>query len=80
VNVPKKLQVEQATPTCCREGGSITAAASTRTIPAPLMRDTSIEEIYLYTHSVSEDRMAAAGAMLTAIFSHTADRSGLNAD
>jgi len=31
-----------------------------------------------YTHSVSEDRMAAAGAMLTAIFSHAADRSGLS--
>jgi integrase len=33
-----------------------------------------------YTHSVSEDRMAAVGAMLTAIFSHDADRSGLKAD
>jgi len=33
-----------------------------------------------YTHSVSEDRMAAAGAMLVAIFSHAADRSGLKAD
>ncbi len=32
-----------------------------------------------YTHSVSEDRMVAAGAMLTAIFSHAADRSGLKA-
>jgi hypothetical protein len=30
--------------------------------------------------AVSEDRMAAAGAMLTAIFSHAADRSGLKAD
>ena len=29
-------------------------------------------------YSVSEDRMAAAGAMLTAIFSHAADRSGLS--
>jgi len=33
-----------------------------------------------YTHSVSDDRMAAAGAMLVAIFSHAADKSGLNAD
>jgi hypothetical protein len=33
-----------------------------------------------YTHSVSEDRMVAAGAILTAIFSHAADRSGLKAD
>jgi integrase len=33
-----------------------------------------------YTHSVSEDRMAAAGAMLTAIFGHAADGSGLRAD
>jgi hypothetical protein len=27
-----------------------------------------------------QDRMAAAGAMLTAIFTHAADRSGLKAD
>jgi integrase len=33
-----------------------------------------------YTHSVSEDRMAVAGAMLTAIFSHADDRSGPKAD
>ena len=33
-----------------------------------------------YTYSVSEDRMAAAGAMLTAIFRHAADRIGLKAD
>jgi len=32
------------------------------------------------THSVSDDRMVAAGAMLGAIFSHAADRSGLKAD
>jgi hypothetical protein len=32
-----------------------------------------------YTHSVSEHRMGAS-AMLTAIFSHAADRSGLKAD
>jgi hypothetical protein len=30
--------------------------------------------------SVSKDRMAAAGGILTAIFSHAADRSGLKAD
>ena len=33
-----------------------------------------------YTHSVSEDRTAAAAAMLTAIFTHDTDRSGLKAD
>ena len=33
-----------------------------------------------YTHSVSDDRMAATGAMLGAIFSHAAARSGLKAD
>ena len=33
-----------------------------------------------YTHSVSEDRMAAAGAMLTAIFKPLWNRSGLKAD
>ena len=30
--------------------------------------------------SVSEDRMAAAGGILTALFSHAADRSGLKSD
>ena len=33
-----------------------------------------------YTHSVSDDRMAAAGAMLFAILIHSADESGLRAD
>ena len=32
------------------------------------------------TRSVSDDRMAAEGAMLIAILSHAADRSGLRAD
>ena len=31
-----------------------------------------------YAHSVSEDRVAAAGAMLVAIFSPAADKSGLS--
>jgi hypothetical protein len=33
-----------------------------------------------YTHSVSEDRMAVAGAMMTAIFSHAAASLALVAD
>ena len=33
-----------------------------------------------YAHSVSEDRVAAAGAMLVAIFSPAAEKSGLRAD
>src|SRR5437667_5234373 len=32
------------------------------------------------THAISDDRMAAAGAMLVAILSHSADKSGLKAD
>jgi site-specific recombinase XerD len=33
-----------------------------------------------YSHATSQDRMAAAGEMLTAILSHAADQSGLEAD
>ena len=46
-----------------------------------LLRHSDVKlTLQCYTHSVSEDRMAAAGAMLTAIFSHAADRSGPKAD
>ena len=46
-----------------------------------LLRHSDVKlTLQCYTHSVSEDRMAAAGAMLTAILSHAADRSGLKAD
>jgi integrase len=46
-----------------------------------LLRHSDVKlTLQCYTHSVSEDRMAAAGAMLTAIFSHAADRGGLKAD
>ena len=39
-----------------------------------LLRHSDVKlTLQCYTHSVSEDRMAAAGAMLTAIFSHAAD-------
>src|SRR5437773_6261678 len=33
--------------------------------------------LQFYSHAVSQDRMAAAGEMLIAILSHTADQSGL---
>jgi integrase len=46
-----------------------------------LLRHSDVKlTLQCYTHSVSEDRMAAAGAMLTAIFSNAVDRSGLKAD
>jgi integrase len=46
-----------------------------------LLGDSDVKlTLQCYTHSVSEDRMAAAVAMLTAIFSHAADRSGLKMD
>jgi integrase len=46
-----------------------------------LLRHSDVKlTLQCYTHSVSEDCMAATGAMLTAIFSHAADRSGLKAD
>ena len=45
-----------------------------------LLRHSDVKlTLQCYTHSVSEDRMAAAGAILTAIFSNAADRSGLKA-
>jgi integrase len=45
-----------------------------------LLRHSDVKlTLQCYTHSVSEGRMAA-GAMLSAIFSHAADRSGLKAD
>jgi len=46
-----------------------------------LLRHSDVKlTLQYYTHSVSEDRMAAAGAMLTAILGHAADSSGLRAD
>jgi hypothetical protein len=46
-----------------------------------LLRHSDVKlTLQCYTHSVSEDRMAAARAMLTPIFSHAAARSGLKAD
>jgi hypothetical protein len=43
-----------------------------------LLRHSDVKlTLQCYTHSVSDDRMAAAGAMLVAIFSHAGDRSGL---
>jgi integrase len=46
-----------------------------------LLRHSDVKlTLQCYTHSVSDDRMAAAGAMLFAILSHTAGKSGLRAD
>lgn len=46
-----------------------------------LLRHSDVKlTLQCYTHSFSEDRMDAAGALLTAIFSHAGDRSGLKAD
>ena len=46
-----------------------------------LLRHSDVKlTLQCYTHSVSEDRMAAAGAMLVAILSHATDQSGLKAD
>ncbi len=46
-----------------------------------LLRHSNVKlTLQFYTHSISEDRMAAAGAMLGAILSHAADKSGLRAD
>ena len=46
-----------------------------------LLRHSDVKmTLQCYTHTVSEDRMAAEGAMLIAILSHVADESGLRAD
>ena len=46
-----------------------------------LLRHSDVKlTLQYYTHSVSDDRMAAAGAMLFAILIHAADESGLRAD
>jgi integrase len=46
-----------------------------------LLRHSDVKlTLQYYTHSVSDDRMAAAGAMLFAILIHAADESGLKAD
>jgi hypothetical protein len=36
--------------------------------------------LQFYSHTVSQDRMTAAGRMLIAILSHAEDQSGLKAD
>ncbi len=46
-----------------------------------LLRHSDVKlTLQFYTHAVSRDRMAAERAMLIAILSHAADRSGLRAD
>ena len=36
--------------------------------------------LQFYSHAISDDRMAAAGATLGAILNHVEDKSGLRAD
>jgi integrase len=46
-----------------------------------LLRHSDVKlTLQFYTHGVSEDRMAASGAMLGAIFWHAWKQSGLKAD
>ena len=46
-----------------------------------LLRHSDVKlTLQFYSHAVSQDRMAAAGEMLTAILSHAVDQSGLKAD
>jgi len=46
-----------------------------------LLRHSDVKlTLQFYSHSISQDRMAAAGEMLLAILSHAADQSGLKAD
>ena len=46
-----------------------------------LLRHSDVKlTLQFYTHAVSQDRMAAAGKMLTAILSHAPDKNGLTAD
>jgi hypothetical protein len=46
-----------------------------------LLRHSDVKlTLQFYTHTVSRDRMVAAGKMLTAILSHAPDKNGLKAD
>jgi len=46
-----------------------------------LLRHSDVKlTLQFYSHAVSEDRMVAAGEMLTAILSHAVGQSGLRAD
>jgi len=51
-----------------------------KTVQALLRHSDVKTTLQLYSHSVSEDRMAAQGAMLQAILGSTADESGPSAD
>jgi integrase len=51
-----------------------------KTVQALLRHSDVKTTLQLYSHSVSEDRMAAQGAMLQAILGSAADESGLRAD
>jgi integrase len=46
-----------------------------------LLRHSDVKlTLQFYSHAISQDRMAAAGEMPTAILSHAADQSGLRTD
>jgi integrase len=46
-----------------------------------LLRHSDVKlTLQFYTHTVSRDRMVAAGKMLSAILSHAPDKNGLRAD
>jgi len=51
-----------------------------KTVQTLLRRSDVKLTLQFYSHAVSQDRMAAAGEMLTAILSHAAHQSGLRAD
>jgi integrase len=51
-----------------------------KTVQALLRHADVKTTLQLYSHSVSEDRMAAQGAMLNAILGNGADKCGLTAD
>jgi integrase len=51
-----------------------------KTVQTPLRHCVVKPTLQFYSHAVSQDHMAAAGEMLTAILSHAAGQSGLRAD
>jgi integrase len=51
-----------------------------KTVQALLRHSDVKTTLQLYTHSVTEDRMAAQGAMLNAILGNRTDKCGLTAD
>src|SRR6266852_113683 len=75
--VPVLIGADSGTPRCSTRPTPRASVVMDQTI----LRHSDVKlTLQFYSHAVSQDRMAAAGEMLTAILSHAAGQSGLKAD